>query len=435
MKDLDLGILFFVQIAIILVACRGFGWLFKKFLGQAQVVSEMAVGVILGPSVFGAFWPHTQEKLFPQFLIVNGVQTRHPSMQVIYILSQIGLTLYMFLVGLEFNTDLLKSRAKGAIAVSLSGMIAPFVLGGAFALYLYRRGDCFTPMVSWQNAALYTGAAMCITAFPMLARILFEKGIARTRMGTLALGAGATDDAMAWTLLAIVLAATKGDSKIAVWAIGGGAAYGILMATVGKRVFTFFERWTEKERSVTLPIYATVLTLLMLCAGFTDAIGIYAVFGAFIFGAVLPRGEFAEGVRARTENLTVTLLLPTFFVFSGLNTKIGLLNSPELWLITLAIIVIAVAGKGVACMLAARWSGESWRESATIGVLMNSRGLMELIIVNIALQQGVITPTFFAMMVIMAIFTTVIASPLFEWIYGAHVAKEVESSNAALAAT
>lgn len=436
MTDLDLGILLFAQLVVILVACRVVGWIGRKFLGQTQVVSEMIAGVFLGPSLLGLFWPNISQTLFPMTWLPPGAteSVRHPSMQIIYAMSQVGLVLYMFIVGLEFNTDLLKHRGKGAVFVSLAGIIAPFALGAALSGYLLDRGDCFSKSVSPTQAALYTGAAMCITAFPMLARILFEKRIARTSMGTLALGAGATDDAVAWSLLAIVLAFNKQDPMIAAWAIGGGVAFAITMATVGRKAMGYFNTWLDRENGkMTPPMFAAMMCILMFGAFFTDAIGIYAVFGAFIVGACVPRGRFVELLQEKIELLTVSLILPLFFVFSGLNTKIGLLNTPELWMVTGVVILFAMIGKGLACTLAAKASGEPWRESFAIGTLMNARGLMELIILNIGYQAGLISQTMFTMFVLMAIITTLIASPLFEWIYGRKVQYEIDKSAAVAA--
>jgi Kef-type K+ transport system membrane component KefB len=260
---------------------------------------------------------------------------------------------------------------------------------------------------------------MCITAFPMLARIIMESGLARTTMGTLALGDGATDDAIAWSLLAVVLAVEKGSPNIAFLAIGGGLVFGILMMTIGNRLLA---RIVVKEKQeITSAQFGVVAVALLISAWFTDYIGIYAVFGAFIAGAAMPRGPLADQVREKIHTLVTVVLLPVFFVYSGLNTKLSLVNTPTLWLITLAICLIAIAGKGVACTLAPHAGGEGWREAFAIGTLMNARGLMELIMLNIGLQAGIITPTLFTMMVIMAVVTTLMTSPLYRWIYGRHV--------------
>lgn len=427
MTDVDLAIRLFLQLVVILAACRLFGWLGRRFLGQTQVVMEMIAGVLLGPSLFGLIWPEGQTWLFPkEAILASGESIRHPSMQVLFVISQVGLVLYMFVVGLEFNTKLITKRVHGAVAVSLSGILVPFVLGAMLAFPMHARGDIFMPGVGITWAALYAGAAMCITAFPMLARIIYEKRITHTTMGTLALGAGATDDAAAWCLLAIVLAVLKGNALIAVLAIGGGLLYAVSMFALGTRFLRKFEEFTERAGGVTPTIFATAMMLLMLCAWFTDAIGIYAVFGAFILGAAMPKGRFTRQIQDKSEMLTVGLLLPTFFAFSGLNTSVSLLNTTSLWILTIAAITFAIVGKGVACALAAKATGEPWRESWTIGTLMNARGLMELIILNIGLQQGVITQTFYTIMVLMAIITTVMASPIFEWLYGKQV-KEMEA--------
>jgi len=414
MSNFDLVLRLLLQLTIILVTCRVVATFGKRYLGQTDVVCEMVAGVMLGPSLFGAIAPELQQWLFPKAALVlaNGSKIPNPSMSVLFAISQIGLVIYMFLVGLEFNTDLIKKRLKSAGVVSGAGILAPFILGAIAALWFYSNGELFTPGVQRWAAALYLGASMSITAFPMLARMLYERGLSKTRLGTLALAAGSMDDATAWCLLAIVLASFKSSANIAAFAIGGGIIYVLLMLFIGKRGFTLFSRRVKREGKLSIQTLTLVLVILMLCSWFTDAVGIYAVFGAFILGTAMPRGQFAEQFRHHTEFLTTGFLLPIFFVFSGLNTQVGLVNSPSLWMITFVIVAIAIAGKGLACMLAARWAGETWRESATIGALMNARGLMELIILNIGLEQGVITPTLFTIMVIMAIITTLMASPL-----------------------
>ncbi|MEH2453234.1 cation:proton antiporter [Nostoc sp.] len=333
-------------------------------------------------------------------------------MSILYAISQIGLVIYMFLIGLEFNTKLLKHHIKSASLLSAAGIITPFILGAIASFWFYHNGDFFLPKVTPWSAALYLGASMTITAFPMLARILYERGLAQTRFGTLALGAASVDDGVAWCLLAIVLASVKNSLSIAVLAIGGGICYMLFAIFLGQPLLRAFTRMTKRDAGVNRQTLTLMLIILMFCAWFTDVTGIYAIFGAFVLGAVTPRGEFAQQIRQHTEFLTTSFLLPMFFVFSGLNTQIGLVNTPTLWGITLLIIAIAILGKGIACMLAAKLAGENWRESATIGALMNARGLMELIILNIGLEQGIITPTLFTIMVIMAVITTLMASPL-----------------------
>ncbi|MGA4838165.1 cation:proton antiporter [Streptomyces sp. G45] len=408
MSNADIAIRFFLQLTAILAVCRLVGLLVRR-MGQPLVVGEMIAGVLLGPSLLGLMFPGVQEKLFPT----------GPSMTMIYVVAQVGLVLYMFLVGLEFDTGLIRHRLPSAVSISLAGVITPMVLGALTAALLVRQGDTFFTdgVKSWQ-AMLFMGSAIAITAFPMLARIIFERRLTGTSLGTLALAAGATDDAISWCLLAVVLAVFKNDMQIAFLAIGGGIAYAVVVLTVGKRLLGALGAKAERDREVSSPMITLTLMVLMLAAWFTDWVGIYAVFGAFILGAAMPRGLFAERVRQYFEPLTVHLLLPLFFVYSGLNTEIGLVNSVALWGVALLILVVSVMGKGVACWFAARLNKEPQREALALGSLMNARGLMELILLNIGLQEGLITPTLFTILVFMAIATTLMATPLFEYVYG-----------------
>lgn len=415
MTDVELAIHFFLQLLVVIVVCRLVGLLGRK-LGQTQVVSEMIAGVLLGPSLFGAIWFSGQQWLFPKTMEIAGETVKHPSMSILYVVSQLALVLYMFQVGLEFDLKLMKSRGGSAFLVSASGIVVPILLGGAAGFLLHGRSDCFQPNVQVMSAAFFVGASMSITAFPMLARIIYEAGIARTSMGTLALGAAAFDDGIAWCLLAIVLSSVKGDPSFAAKAIGGGALFAILMFGVASKALVRLEKWREKVGFLDSNMVIWSCSLLLAGASFTDSIGIYAVFGAFIVGASFPKGKLSEDLQKMIGLLVTALLLPTFFVYSGLNTKIGLISTWELIGITALLTIIAIIAKGVACTLAAKAAGEPWPEASKIGVLMNSRGLIELIILNIGLEKGVITPTFFTMMVIMAIVTTVMASPIFQWL-------------------
>ncbi len=415
MTDVDLMLRFMLQLLVVVALCRGAGWLGERYLGQTQVVMEMVVGMALGPSLFGALAPSAQAWLFP--MTAPGSTMKHPSMSILYVVAQLGLVLYMFLVGAEFDLALLSRRAKGALGVSLAGIALPFLLGGGVALALAGRGDLFSGNVGPWEGALYMGAAMCITAFPMLARIIVERGIANTSMGTLALAAGAADDATAWTMLAVVLASFRHDARFALFAVGGGAIFASITLTAGRALVARLAQGVSKTEDLKTSVFA--LTMLCLFAGayITDAIGVYAVFGAFIIGMAMPRGPFVQALKDRLGVTVSTLLLPFFFVYSGLNTKVGLLDTPALWGICALLCFVAVAGKFGGCALAARLAGETPRDAAAIGVLMNARGLMELIILNIGLQQGVIPPTLFTMLTLLAILTTVMASPLFVWLY------------------
>lgn len=414
-SDLDLAIRFFFQLGVILVVCRAVSWA-GKFLGQTQVVCEMLAGVFLGPSLLGLIAPQMQAALFPKTVTVGGEVINHPSMSILYVISQLGLVLYMFVVGLEFDHGFLKHRGKSALMVSLSGILAPVVIGGGLGLVLHRSTESFTSGVTPWSGAFFVGAAMSITAFPMLARIISETGMSKTSMGSLALGAAAFDDAVAWCLLAVVLTTTKGDPGFVIKAIGGGMLFAVLTMTIGAKLLTRLEEWYQREQELSNGLMITVMGLLLGSAWVTDSLGIYAVFGAFIFGAAMPQGKLAEELDRRIKMLVSNLLLPLFFVYSGLNTKISLVNTPFLVLMTVLIVVVAILAKGLACTLAARAAGEQWPDAAKIGTLMNSRGLIELIILNIGLQRGVITPTLFTMMVIMAIVTTLMASPLFMYL-------------------
>jgi Kef-type K+ transport system membrane component KefB len=404
-SSFDLSVLFFLQIAVILLACRLVGWL-GRLLRQPQVVSEMIAGVLLGPSLFGALLPGPQAWLFPK-----------ASMPILFAVSQVGLSLYMFTIGLEFDVGLIRKRMKSALSISAAGIVVPFLLGCVLALFLYGGSLFYGERSSRTEAMLFTGAAMGITAFPMLARIIYERGIAGTSLGTLALAAGSSDDAAAWCVLAVVLASFSGEPKYAVYAIGGGVGYAVLTLTLGRRALAGLGRLVEREGKMTPPVLGGTLALVMLGAWFTDYIHIYAVFGAFIMGAAMPRGLFQKEIERLVGPFVTTFLLPMFFVYSGLNTRIGLVNTAALWGVTALACLAATLGKGGACWAAARLNGETPREAVAIGALMNARGLMELIILNIGLERGIVQPTLFTIMVLMAILTTLAASPVFEWVY------------------
>ncbi len=413
---------FFLQMAVILLACRVVGWLGKK-IGQPQVVGEMIAGVLLGPSLF----PETSRMLFTK-----------ESLGILEVGSQLGVGLYMFIVGMEFKVELFRSRARSAASVSIAGMVVPFVLGGMLAPLLLKTPGLFAPKTEIYQAALFMGAAIAITAFPMLARIIYERGLSGTSLGTLALAAGAIDDAAAWCVLAIVLAsfgAGSGDflgmhMNPAVLAIGGGVIYATFMLTLGKRLLRKLGAIAERQAGLSSSLLAIVLMLFCLSAWFTDRIGIHAVFGGFLLGIAMPRGVLTEEVTKKLEPFTVIFLLPMFFTFSGLKTVLAVVLEPSIFWIAILILLASTLGKGVACWGAARLNGEDQRTSLAIGALMNSRGLMELIIINIGLKQGVIGPKLFAILVVMAIVTTLMASPIFELVYGKHSRKSLDTLDA-----
>ena len=412
MNNLDLAVHFFFQITVILLACRVVGLIAARF-GQPQVVAEMITGVLLGPSLFGLLAPEWQQAIFPW----DKTQATRDSQSYLFPASQLGLALYMFIVGLEFRVDVIRTNFKASLAVSLAGMITPFVLGASLAYWMFYQTDLFPKDSSLFEATMFLGASMCVTAFPMLARIIHFKKLAGTLMGTVAIGAGAIDDAAAWCLLAIVLASFDNESWRAIASIGGGLGFVAFAIVVVRPLLAYLQRWlVGSDGKLTDAGVVIGIACMSLGAWFTDKIHLHAVFGAFIIGAMIPRGAMQRDLIERIQPLTVALLLPLFFTYSGLNTRIDLLNSAYLWGICGLVLVAAIGGKGIACWLAARASGISNHEALGIGALMNSRGLMELIIINVGLQRGIISPELFATLVVMAVVTTLMASPIFDYL-------------------
>jgi Kef-type K+ transport system membrane component KefB len=407
MTPAQLSIHFFAQMAVIIATCRFVGWIASKYLGQPVVVGEMIAGVLLGPSVFGAVAPQLQALIFPP-----------ESKSVLFVGAQFGVGLYMFLVGLGFDRAEFKSSARSAASVSIAGMVAPFAAAALLVPWMVGVDGLFAPNVTQLQAMLFLGSAIAITAFPMLARIIHERGISGTALGTLSLSAGAIGDAGAWAVIALVLASLGDGPSVAIKAIGGGISFAVLMIWFAPRWLAQFATARDRVGEVTHMMLAIVLLLFLLSAFAMDAIGIHAVFGGFLLGTAMPRGQFAKELRAKLEPFTVVFLLPMFFTYSGLNTQLLVVSNGSLLLVTLAILATSIIAKGGACYLAARLSGQNHATAMGIGALMNARGLMELIIINIGLQRGIIGPALFAMLVLMAIVTTLMASPLFEMVYG-----------------
>jgi Kef-type K+ transport system membrane component KefB len=331
------------------------------------------------------------------------------------VVSQVGLVLYMFVVGTHLQRDFIREAFRGAMLISVAGVIAPFVLGAALASFLYADGRFFAANVSTWQSMMYLGAAMSVTAFPVLARIIQERGIAGTALGSLALAAGATDDAIAWCLLAVVLASFNNHAGLAVSAIAGGALYAVVVLAVLRVQLAKIGAAVERTGSLSSGKLTLILSLLMAGAWFTDMIGVHAVFGAFVMGVAMPRGLLTKELSRQVEPLATALLVPLFFAYSGLSTHVTLLWSADLLLLAIVVILIASVGKGVACWGASRLAGRPNREAMAVGALMNARGLMELIILNIGLERGLITPTLFTVMVMMTLVTTLAAGPIFEW--------------------
>lgn len=408
----QLSVLFFLQMLVILAACRLVGAAARR-AGQPLVVGEMVAGVLLGPSLFGLLAPGAQAALFPP-----------DSLKVLFVVAQVGIGLYMFFVGIEFDVEVFRRQMRSAAAVSLAGMIVPFALGAALAPWLLKTPGLFGGKVRSHEAVLFLGAAIAITAFPMLARIIYERGLAGTALGTLSLAAGAMGDAVAWCVLAVVLASFGGGVEVAVKAIGGGVVFTVLMLTVGRRLLARLGTAAEREGRLTPTMLSTCLMLLMLAAWATDAAGIHAVFGGFLLGVAMPRGLLTRELQRDLEPFTVVFLLPMFFTYSGLNTRLDMVNSLPLLGFALVVLAASCLGKFGACWAAARLTGSDNRLALAVGALMNARGMMELILLNIGLQKGIIQAPLFSILVLMAVVTTLMASPVFEWVYGRHARAE-----------
>jgi Kef-type K+ transport system membrane component KefB len=388
---------YFLQLAAILAVCRACGWLLRR-AGQPAVIGEMVAGVVLGPSVFGALHPAWSAALFPP-----------ESKPVLFATAQLGLTLYMFAVGLEFRADLLRDHWRKAVAVSVAGIVVPSVLGAVVAVWLMHLGGFFSGGMSAGFAALFMAAAMSITAFPMLARLILEHRLSGTPAGTIALTAGSIDDVGAWIFLAAVLGSMTGTPALLAAALGGGFLYGLVC---WKGLRPLLSWWAARAGDQSM----MGVLVLSLAAGawFTDMVGLYSVFGAFVLGTAVPRGGLAEKTAERVGPLTSAMLLPVFFTYSGLNTEIGLLDSGFLWIVCGVVVAAAIAGKLLACYAAARFSGSDRPDALAVASLMNARGLMELILLNIGLAAGLISSRLFTIMVIMAIVTTLMATPGFK---------------------
>jgi Kef-type K+ transport system membrane component KefB len=396
---------------VILAACRLCGWVVRRWLRQPQVIGEMIAGVLLGPSLLGAVAPQVQQFIFPP-----------DSRPVLNVVAQLGIAVYMFLVGLDFRGDDFRSNVKGAVSVSLSGILVPFLVAVVVTPLLLGVPGLFSATVSRFDATLFLGAAIAITAFPVLARIIHDRGLEGTPIATLALAAAAIGDAVAWCVVAVVLASLGAGSGIAILAIAGGGVLAVVLIVLGPRLFAPLGRIAEREeragQGLSPAVLAAALMLCTLSAYVSDAIGLHAVFGAFLIGTAMPRGVFAARLRQLLEPFTLVFLLPVFFAYSGLNTRLTMVNTPELAWIALGILLASIFAKFVACWGAALLTGQGNARALGIGALMNARGLTELIIANIGLQAGIIGPALFSMLVLMAIVTTLMTSPLFEIVYG-----------------
>lgn len=396
--------LLLVQIITIILVARLFGWICKK-IRQPSVIGEIIAGIVLGPSLLGTYWPGFSAFLFPAQSLGN-----------LQFLSQIGLILFMFVIGMELDLRVLRNKAHDAVVISHASIIIPFSLGVTLAYFIY---DHFAPPgIRFSSFGLFLGIAMSITAFPVLARIIQERGIHKTRLGTIVITCAAADDITAWCLLAAVIAIVKAGSFVtSLYTIALAATYVALMIKV---VRPFLKRvgdiYSTKEQ-MSKGIVALFFVTLIISSYLSEVIGIHALFGAFMAGAIMPENNRFRNVFVdKVEDVALVLLLPLFFVFTGLRTQIGLLNDVYLWKIAGLIILVAVGGKFLGSAFAAKFVGQSWKDSLTIGALMNTRGLMELVVLNIGYDLGVLTPEIFAMMVIMALVTTFMAGPALDLI-------------------
>jgi Kef-type K+ transport system membrane component KefB len=389
-----------LALAAVLIVGRLLGLLFRP-LGQPPVMGEVVGGILLGPSVLGRLWPDAAAFVLPPSVA--------PYLGVV---AQLGVVLYMFLVGLELNLGALRGKVRATLGIAHAGMAAPFVLGAALALALYPRLS--SSDVPFTSFALFVGVALSVTAFPVLARILTDRRMQRTPLGVLALTCAAAGDVTAWCLLAFVVGVAQARVGGALLTVALTAAFLGLMFLLVRPVVLRYLVWLDEAR-VSPAVVALVLAALLLSALAAEAIAIHALFGAFLFGALIPHDSpMARALTAKLEDLVTVLLLPAFFAFTGMRTQIGLISGPERWLACAAIIVLATAGKLGGTAAAARLTGLGWREAAGLGVLMNTRGLMELIVLNIGLDLKVISPALFAMMVLMALVTTLATGPLLQ---------------------
>jgi len=402
---MPIAILVLVEVLIVIALSRIVGLGFR-WIKQPQVIGEIVAGIMLGPSLFGLVAPDLAAAVFPA-----------EAVPFLNVLSEIGLIFFMFLIGLELNPKYLKSNLNTAILTSHVSILVPFSLGSLLALLLYPIVS--NSSVSFTAFALFLGVAMSITAFPVLARIITEHNLQNTKLGTLALTCAAVDDVTAWCLLAVAIAVTRTNSMIgALPTIFEALIYIVFMLTVVRWFLQRLSKHYNRTGRLTQLVLAGIYMGVVASALITEWIGIHLIFGAFLLGVAMPKNAgLTRELAEKTEDFVLIFLLPIFFAYSGLRTQIGLLNTPELWLLCATVLGVAIIGKYVGTYAAARVCGISNREASALGWMMNTRGLTELIVLNIGLSLGVISPLLFTMLVIMALVTTFMTSPLLEWTY------------------
>lgn len=404
----DVALHVLAALAAILALGAVLSRVFRAF-GQPGVLGEVVAGIALGPSLLGAVWPEASQWLIPDASV-------DPQGQVIAALkaiSQLGIVLSMFLVGLDLNLQRASRRAAAAVAIAQVSIVVPFLLGSALALWLYPR--LAPPAVPFTSFALFLGVAMSITAFPVLARILVESRLERTDLGVVALCSAATADVVAWCLLALVVGISSAQVGSALVVTVAAAVFVVAMFLI---VRPMLDRWIRRlEQRAVDPGISVVLVVVLLAAWTTEAIGVHAVFGAFVLGALVPHdSRLARDLQQRLNDVVNTLLLPAFFAVTGMNTRIGLISGVENWILLFVLIVAATVGKVGGTLIAARMSGFPWRASWALGALMNARGMMELIVLNIGYSLGIISAPLFAMLVLMALVTTLLTAPTLRWL-------------------
>lgn len=390
-------------LGVIIMLTRGLGAVCLRF-GQPAVIGEVVAGILLGPSVLGSLWPEAQAQLLPAAVLGQ-----------LSALAQLGVVLYMFLVGLELDLQLLRSRSRATMSISHASIALPFLLGAALALWIYP--ELAPPGSSFGIFAMFIGVSMSVTAFPVLARILRDRGLSRSELGTIALGSAAVDDVTAWCLLALIVSATRASSGAAVLALGGVIAFGMFMLLVVEpRVRQVLGRRLRQPR-VSHSALALSFVGVFACAWVTEAIGVHAVFGAFLAGAVIPHDSaLARALARQLEDVVLVLLLPPFFALTGARTELGLLSGSGAWLTCAAIIGVACLGKLGGSAFVARLCGARWRDAWMLGALLNTRGLVELIVLSVGLELGVLSKPLFAMLVLMALVTTFMTAPLLRFL-------------------
>jgi Kef-type K+ transport system membrane component KefB len=401
-----------LQIIIILIFSRIFGILFRK-LGQQTVIGEIVAGICLGPSILGWLLPGVSAFLFPPSSFIS-----------LQFLSQIGLAFFMFIIGMELDLNKIKKQTHNAVIISHVSIMLPFFMGACISLAIYK--DFVSQNVSFTSFALFMGIAMSITAFPVLARIIKERNLTQTPLGVMVITCAAADDVTAWCILAAVIAIVKaGNIMSALFTISLVVSYILFMLYVIKPWLQKINDKRIKNGTISKVMIGASFLILLLSAYFTEIIGIHALFGSFIAGVIMPDNiRFKETLTNKIEDVSTILLLPVFFAFTGLRTQIGLLNESHMWLACLMIILVAISGKLIGSAATAKIIGHSWKDSLSIGVLMNTRGLMELVVLNIGYDLGILGPEIFAMMVLMALTTTFMTGPFLDLIN--YVFKEVK---------